>query len=606
MSYFYAGFGAGDLKLQAFDGFFPDTVPCSIRKTRQRLDTSTSHLVRYGSEKPIRDTVILDATGDCWLALLGTPLMDLPSESSQSRLVERFKSNPNEVLRNDIDGSFAALFYSESEGSLLLATDYNNTVPVYYTSTIEGIYVSSHELALAKFLGLTVDPEGFSQTIQLKLTWGSLGRFKGIKKALPCQIVTFRKGIHAHTRTYWEPSEESLWQMDFDATVDRWSSILRGRVKSYYDCSLNKKVICDITAGEDSRLLVSHCHALGLPYTAQVTGHDSDTDVIVAREASRRAGFELIVHPSRSISQEQLVENATHICLLNDGYQDYFRGCTGFAEDQANPPLYFDYVKYCGAPGGEAFRGSYYLRGKAFLPSANYKFDSRFFVRMKYLLDYHPGLMRSSDLEWRQTLLSLVDDALGSVEDFPVGIKIDHLLRVFQTCNGGLIFKNPRYLPFATREMTRSLYSIWPHFKRGGSLTKACTEILYPELAWVKTQNGVPTVRRTPLRLHLFLPEYVALAKHVASGALGRLLKMRDSNKSSYSWSKNAVAITTMMTQAPFSSWFSSPATMITGHLYNSDALNRVLSEARAGGTKFVPILGRIFSQELACRWVYQ
>jgi len=32
--------------------------------------------------------------------------------------------------------------------------------------------------------------------------------------------------------------------------------------------------------------------------------------------------------------------------------------------DLLTPTINYDYVKFCGAPGGEIFRGSYYLKGK--------------------------------------------------------------------------------------------------------------------------------------------------------------------------------------------------------------------------------------------------
>ena len=58
---------------------------------------------------------------------------------------------------------------------------------------------------------------------------------------------------------------------------------------------------------------------------------------------------------------------------------------------------------------------------------------------------------------YAQTLGLVGRIIFGDVDGFPVGIKIDHLLRLFQTCNSGLIYKNPRYLPFATKQITISI-----------------------------------------------------------------------------------------------------------------------------------------------------
>lgn len=604
MSYFFAAFGAPESALLRAERMLTDVLPARIRSDRRALEAGASRFVQFGIRKPIADRLIHDDTTGSWLALLGTPLVSLPSPEEEREFLRRFLDDPARVLRTEVEGSFAVIAHDGPNRTCAMAADFNNTVPVYYGVVDGSLFVSSHELVLARFLEAAVDPEGFAQTVHLKLTWGERCRFKGIRKLLPCQAATFDAQRNVKAETYWRPADEPLWENDFDGAVERWGAMLRSKVELFHACSSNKDLVCDFTAGEDSRLLLSQCHASGLPFTAQVTGSDDSTDVRVAREASRKAGFELLVYPAATLSEDQVLEHATFICLVNDGYQDYLKACSAFATEQASPVLYYDHVKFCGAPGGEAFRGSYYLRGRAFRPSARGAFDSRFFVKLKYLLDFHPGLTRHPDGEVLAGILSLVDRALDEVRDLPTGLKIDHLLRAFQTCNTGLIYKNPRYLPFATRDMTRSIYSLWPHFKRGGRLTKACTEKLFPELAWVKTQNGVPTVRRTPARFHLFLPERLAFAKHVWSGTTSRLLKVTQSNKAYYRWDRHAATIATMLSRPPFSEWFASPATMLTGEFYNPDVLSRILAGARAGHTKYVPILGRAISQELAVRWV--
>jgi hypothetical protein len=214
--------------------------------------------------------------------------------------------------------------------------------------------------------------------------------------------------------------------------------------------------------------------------------------------------------------------------------------------------------------------------------------------------------MRFPDEDCRKTIFALANEALEDVPDFPVGIKIDHLLRVFQTCSSGLIFKNPRYLPFATRRMTGTVYSLPPIYKRGGKLTKACTEVLFPELAFIKTQKGGPTVRKTLLRTHLFMPEYLATVKSIASGAPSRLLKVTESNKSGFKWNTNAPAIITLLNRPPYADWFASSKSMITGHLYDGGVVDSLIADAKGGSSRYAPILGRIFNQELACRWVYR
>jgi len=605
LSFFIAGFGIDASRFKDLENSFSDIVPQEIRNNINRFEGSQSFLLNYGVKKPIRDIAIQDNTTGSWLAIIGNPLLSSLKYEVKPMILERFFNAPDRTVNNELDGCFAVLAYNKLTDTYYAATDYNNTIPIYYAPTACGLCLSSHELPLARFLQSEINPLGFALTIHLKLTWGTHTRFKNIHKLLPCQIMTFGGTTKLSVNNYWSASEENQWPNNFDSVLSNWLAVLEKSVQTYHDCSENKSVICDITAGEDSRLLLSQCHALKIPFFAMVDGLDNDLDVLVSKEAAVKTGFDLKIRPRYLISNDQLVKSAIDISLMHEGYEDYFSSCTAYATDAANSPRYYEYVKFCGAPGGEVYRGSYYLRGKAFFPSKMSGFDYNFFTRMKYMLDFHPGLLRFSDQACKETIFAMVKEALEDVSEFPIGIKIDHLLRVFQASNTGLIYKNPRYLPFSTKSMTRSIYQVPPDFKKGGRLTKACTEILFPELAWIKTQKGVPTVRRTLIRTYLFIPEYVSIAKSIMSGTFSRLLKWTESNKQAYKWNSNSPALMTLLSKAPFDKWFSSSSSMITGYLYNHTTLDALISQAKGGSCRYIPILGRIINQELACRWVY-
>lgn len=225
--------------------------------------------------------------------------------------------------------------------------------------------------------------------------------------------------------------------------------------------------------GEDLRLILSSAHHLKIPFIGLVDGNQSDLDVIIANKIAKAGGFKLIVRPTPIITENIILDTAINCVLFVDGYEDYLLSFILYLINSVEPNISYTHIKYGGAPGGEVFRGSYYLRGKAFFPSSYHRFDHVFFTKMKFLLDFMPGLLKCSDEDIKMLLMNMIKESLQEVSDFPVGIKIDHILRLFQTCNTGLIYKNPRYLPLATRELTKAIYKIPPKFKRGGRLTKA-------------------------------------------------------------------------------------------------------------------------------------
>jgi hypothetical protein len=605
MSYFFCVFEPGNKLIKGLENDLSEIAPESIRKDAVRIKGDSYHFASYGNDKAIRNIIISEEREGSWLAILGTPLVGLTSKKGEEAFLTEFLERPTDELRQTIDGNFAILCYDARAGKMLVATDFNCTIPVFYSTKSEGIVFSSHELVLAKFNGSERDPFGFSQAIHLGSTWGSRTRFSDIKKMRACEILTIDKKLKMSIEPYWTPKEEKMWSGTFDSLLEHWMESLKSAVLKFYECADRKRVFADFTAGEDARLILSQCHALGIPFTAQVTGLSYDTDVIVAKEAAKKANFELLVRNKHWISEEELLAHVWDIVVGNDGYQELFKACVEFATNNASPLDDYSIVKYCGLPGGEAFRGSYYLRGKAIFPSRTATLDFRFFTKMKYMLDFHPGLLKYPDHDFMSETFNLVKESVEDVKAFPLGIQIDHLLRAFQTCLLGLKYRNPLYLPFATRELTRSVYYIPPRYKRGGRLTRACTEILFPEVASVKTQKGVPTVRRTFSRFPLFLPEYLALVKGISSGAVGRLLKWRQANKWYYSLDRNAAIFETLLNTAPYRKWLSSSENMLTGEFYNSSAIDPLLAEAKGGTCRYVPVLGRIISQELACRWVF-
>jgi hypothetical protein len=609
MSYFFCennqnDFTSSEVGKNKIDDILKDVVPIDKRNEFFSITKGLISITTFGYKKIIRDISINDEGKMSWIIIMGTPLVKLNSPKKETEFLSSFFSNPAKTIVSDVDGSYAIIAYDSFKKRLIVASDFNTTIPVYYSLSEKGIRLSSHELVLAKYLNSEIDPFGFSQFAHIGTVWRFYSRFKGIKKLNPNQILYCSEDMKLSFEQYWSPQNETPWQNSFSDCVDQWTALLKKSISSYHDCAGRSPAICDFTAGEDSRLIIAACHSLGIPFKTQVMGIPDSIDVVFAKKASEKLGIELYERRKTSISKEQLLSKAQDIILEHDAYHGFFSSCTEFASEIQSPLNDYNIVKYCGVPGGEAFRGSYYLRGKALFPSSRKMIDSTFFVKMKWLLDFHPKLLNFSDTEFLANLHEIVSDNLLEVKNYPKGIQIDHLLRIFQTCNEGMRYKNPLYLPFATKEMTRSIYLLPPKFKSGGKLTKACTEILYPELAFLRNQNGVPTIRKTLSRTPLFLPEHLATIKRIYSGAMSRLLKLKQANKWYFSLDWNAPILISLFNNPPYCDWFSSPETMMTGEMYNPNVLNPLLTQCKIGSCKYLPIVDRVISQELAMRWV--
>jgi hypothetical protein len=607
MSYFFCCFNYNTETIIDLKNIFYEILPKQFMDDSIQINSKSSCFISFGNNRIIPDLYINNKKNGSWFAATGTPLFKFADEEESFSFMEKFFEDPAKELKNKIDGNISVLSYDAINDRLIVASDINNSVPVFFANTSKGVLFSSNELVLAKYINAEIDSFGFSQIIHLGTTWGKYTRFKNIQKLLPCQILIINKNKEDQKISYWQPEDEKIWTGSFNKNLKKWISILRESVLKYFEYSGKKNVIADLTAGEDSRLIVSQCHEAGIPFKAYVHGYtENDLDIVIAKKAAKEAGFEITAIIKKMIPDEQLFPKILEIVMKNDGYLEFFNSCMEFS-NILNDIDDSKQVKYCGVPGGEAFRGNNYLRGKVLFPTLMKNLDGKFFSKMTFLLDFYPKLMRFPDDKFLNQIDNIINKSLLEVNNFPIGTQMDHLLRLFGTCSLGLKYRNPLYLPLATMKMTRSIYNLSPKFKKAGKLTKACTEILFPKLAYIKNQNGVPTIRRTFWRWPYFIPEKISIIKKVVNGFLGRLNKLRQAKKWHLNNNASSSLFEKLLNVSPYSNWFSSTNNMITGYLYDPDILNPLLTKAKQGNGKYSSNinLGRIISQEIVCRWVY-
>ena len=220
--------------------------------------------------------------------------------------------------------------------------------------------------------------------------------------------------------------------------------------------------------------------------------------------------------------------------------------------------------------------------------------------------------MKFPDEDYYDAVYTIIENALEEVEGFPAGTQIDHLGRVRYGCLLTTHIKRPFYFAFAPREMTRSTYNVPPHMKQGGKQYKAIIEVLAPNLARVKTQSGVPTIRKTLLRQPQFLPEYYSFLRKSVKGVARQIFKRASALRASgtvnarhHNLAFHEKSIQWLFGTEPYSTWFRSSDSMMSSNLYKNSTLDRLLLKAREPGFDQVQLLGRIVSQELAYRRVY-
>lgn len=609
MSYFFAGANAVPARIKALESSYADIMSWPV-KHRADIRNDISYITNYEQPKIISDILIQIPPRGSWILIAGTPLVNFRSDAEQQSFAARFFAAPGKIISQEIDGHFAIVAFDAEHTVFYAATDYNCFIPIFYSLTPQGVVFSSSELTLAKIISASPDLYGIAQSIHLGATLGGGTRFLEIKKLQACEVVRIDANDDVQVKKYWSPTFEMPWQGNFDEVLERWISLLKVTILEYYNRLGDTVLSTDFTAGEDSRLIVALAHNLGIPFHSRVVGYPGDVDVEVASLAASQAGFDLAVEPMQGVEANDLLHRALDICMRTDGYGSFFYSCKKFATENRVPPKEFYRLHLSGFAGGNVLRGEYYLRAKLLFPANSKTIDHKFFAKMRLLLNYVPGLVKMDDQLFKHQVFRSIEKSLEEVSHLPAGIKVDHLMRTQENCLFGLHAKRPFYFPYAIRDTTRAIYQLPANMKQGGRLAKAATEILFPKLAFTKTQKSVPTIRKTASRMHLFLPEYYSVLRKAANGMARHFLPHSSAGQNSkahaahhYRVDYHRSTIENLFKHKPYSEWSSN--SMLTGQFYDPLKINAILDGVRQGNIGKVETLGRIINQELSFRYVY-
>ena len=563
-------------------------------------------------KKPIEDIFIQVEDTGSWVLLVGAPVINVKTDSEKYIFARELLNNPSKVLRHEVDGHFAVLAFDASTKEIIAGSDWNSLIPVYFAVSQDGVLLSNAEIPLAKLLNSDTDAVGFAQSIHYGAVWGERTRFIGIHKLEACEFIRIDHLNNIKKEKYWEPKMEVLWKGSFDKISQRWLQVMEGSIRTFTDRRDGHEISADLTGGEDSRMVVALLYKLRESFKVRVAGAEEDTDVVIAKEAAKAIGLDLVVEESHAATEKELSTFLDHIIAHTDGYGSFFTNASSFVHELHYRPMEYTNVHLCGLPGGGQFRGANYLRAKLLFPTIAKTVDYKAYTRRKFLLDYASNLLSMSDNEYFECVYKVMEDALEAVKGFPAGIQIDHLMRVRYGCLLTANIKRPFYFAFAPRDMTRSTYNVTPAMKRGGRQYKAIIEKISPKLAWVKSQSGVPTVRKTLLRSPLFFPEYYSMLRKSVKGIARQMFKgvpaFRSKghvNERHHLLAFHEQSIRWLFDSEPYSAWFKSSESMLSGSQYNPDELNKLLSRARLPDFDQVQLFGRVVNQEFTLRKVH-
>lgn len=160
--------------------------------------------------------VIRKASDTELLAIIGTPVGHLDSK----RIVDA--TSAADILSN-LDGAFAAIYWSGTERKLVVVTDFLGYKPLYLRRTERGIQIAGETKAWVA----DPDPAGWGAFISFGHTIGNRTLLQGVHRVAPASVLVYAADTGQVTeRSYWrwpEPADTP----DLGALVEALSSSVR-------------------------------------------------------------------------------------------------------------------------------------------------------------------------------------------------------------------------------------------------------------------------------------------------------------------------------------------------------------------------------------------
>jgi len=515
---------------------------------------------------------------------------------------------PLESLMQNCDGPFFLALRDHRDNSLALATDHAGIVNIYVFRSGQNWAISSSSMALSTHFPVTPDPDNVAQFLRTANVYGSGTIYQEITLLEPACIyrITGPEGALALSgRPYWRSPVEIRKDLSFDRARDLLAESL---VESTAPLS-QENMVCDFTAGFDSRLLVA-AFSRRRPFSELPT-------FVFGPKGSREVG--LVKGYCASLGLPNL-----HLELPEewpDILPDYFNQSLQVTDGEENLMVYAPILLAqehkageCSCSinglGGELYRDFWWIQE---LYGSKRPANIERLISMR-MLQYEFDHFVFSE-PWRQRMQGVKDTLkavfLDTLADMDLHgsyntLQIDNLYlrQKIRRWAGRTMSSSSRIVsalaPLTLKRNLDLVLAVPPGYKKGGRLVKSVIAQLCEPLSGLRMLNGAPCRNITVGNAHTFLPLLADYARRgmrkAVQKALNRTILLDASVSYQQSW-----FFSCLFSHPEMQKEFAYPA-LLTQGMYDPARYSRFHEEAGNGSFAYCSQLGNIMTLEMRMR----
>lgn len=261
---------------------------------------------------------------DLFACFVGVPIYGgSNSGNAFIKIIKDYKKYDISKVLSNIDGHFFIVLQSKSERKIYFITDNSGSFCVYIYKNGGSTCVSTSALSLSRSCSVTINEDGLCQFLRTGMVCDESTIYNEIKLLSPGSLYTCNLSSNEIREScYWRSPEAVSGGVEYVAAVDRFYNELISNFNSLQD----RKIICDLTAGFDSRMilagLMASCNSKGI--NTFVFGPEGSREVQLVREywsALGVNGFHLSLPENWSDLIPDYFEKSF---LLSDGEESAF------------------------------------------------------------------------------------------------------------------------------------------------------------------------------------------------------------------------------------------------------------------------------------------
>ncbi len=269
---------------------------------------------QHGSGAPIA----VDAATGSWLLAVGSWFHSNGYGSgAEARLLARVLQSGVTQVMQELTGFFTLVFGNAQTCELVVVTDLIGSRHAFLREFEYGIALASSSLLLASLASTELDPLGCEEFLRTGVIYEERTFFREVRKLAPAHIYRFADGKLAGTERYWHIGQLRPDSLVGTRAVEAFGDSLIEAARQIGRVFPN--ILCDLTGGYDSRVLVAGLLTAGVPFETTVTGAPDAPDVVIARGLAEITGQP---HHPVEINSSFTFAQAEAALTLTDGEVD--------------------------------------------------------------------------------------------------------------------------------------------------------------------------------------------------------------------------------------------------------------------------------------------